>query len=321
MEDRSGMFAILDYADYNTRVIADLIGHPSVAYHKRYASSDGVLSWFVSKIVSLPERCFGPWYAGIELSSLFRSKANLSRFRPVLIVYECNLLARNMGLLNGLRQRCGHLKLVLVLTNIIGTAGDTASRLEQLRKVFDLVVTFSEDDADRYELTYYEGMYSRIDSSVIGGAHEGGSDYDVYFCGKDKGRLWTLERVAEEFRRLSISYRFDIIGNPGPAIRGFHYHDKLISNTEMLRRSSLARLCSKSCQIPTTRVRRCVPYEAYALGVKLLSNNRFLAEKPWFNPKQISIFSEGKPIDADFVRTPLKQEEARTFQSFLLFTF
>lgn len=304
------IFAILDYADYNTRVISDLIKNPSVIYHKRYMDNSSRSANILYKIRTIPERCFGSWYAEREFSQLFGNRTFNDGEYPVLIVYECNLLAQNIRLLKGLKQGFPKLKMVLVVTNIIGAAGSPDSHINEQRKVFDLIVTFSENDAEQYKLAHYEGMYSSLDIEGVR-RKDDEYEYDLYFCGRDKGRIQCLVAVAENLRRNRVSFRFDIIGDIGPKVEGFFYQNNLIQNEEMLRRASRAKTVLEIMADPSNKGSSLRPYEAFALGTKLLSNNRFLGEKPWFNPKQISIFEDHDKIDINFIRTPLKEEDAQ----------
>ncbi|WP_165062511.1 hypothetical protein [Adlercreutzia sp. ZJ154] len=302
-------FSILDYADYNTRVISDIIDHPSVAYHRRYTEGDDFIDRLRCKLWSYPEQHFGSWYAKYELDTLFGDIHCKTGVCPILIVYECNSLSKNIFLLKGMKKKCSRLKLVLVLTNIIGSTDDPPC-LDWQKKVFDLIVTFNENDADYYDLAHYEGMYSHID-----GVESCGEDdnylYDLYFCGKDKGRIPVLISIAELLKPHTVTYRFDIIGDTGPNLEGFFYYDHLIPNSEMLHRSSKAKTILEIVVDPSNKGSSLRPYEAYALGVKLLSNNKFLPEKPWFNSKQIALISEAGSLDIDFICTPLKFEDAQ----------
>ncbi len=304
------VFSILDYADYNTRVISDLLACNSVIYHRRYGKGKSSCSKLAYKMLFLPERYFGPWYAGIELALLFGKTIEQDCICPVLLVYECNYLALNSKLLQGMKRKCPQLKLVLILTNIVGAIGSPKSHLEEQKKVFDFIVTFSEDDAKRYDLVHYEGMYSRINITGLRASDDDYS-YDLYYCGRDKGRTATLLSIAEILSRKQVSYRFDIIGGIGPKLDGFSYLREPVRNDEMLRRASMAKTVLEIMADPTNKGSSLRPYEAYALNMKLLSNNRYLVEKPWYNPKQIAVFDDVQSIDIDFIRTPLKPEDVQ----------
>lgn len=117
--------------------------------------------------------------------------------------------------------------------------------------------------------------------------------------------------VAETLRRHAVSYRFDIIGECNSKEEGFFYHNTLISVEEMLCRASKAKTVLEIMADPDNKGSSLRPYEAYALKMKLLSDNRFIKNKPWFNPKQISVFEDCEQIDIDFIRTPLKPEDAQ----------
>ena len=229
----------------------------------------------------------------------------------VLIMYEINPLSNKQQWIRQMRKDYPGIKIVYIFTNIIDE--HRLWRIEQIKKdrdLYDLVLTFNKNDADKYNIDYYEGVFSplKISNDLVDKAEE----CDVYFCGLEKGRLPLLISLYETLTSKNVKCIFDIIHvkeSEKEYYDGIRYHSQLLDNEEMLANVMKSK-CILEVMVDTTQpgssLRMC---ESIVFKKKLLTNNPYVKEKSFFNPKQMCYFNTPESIDVSFIFKEIEEDE------------
>lgn len=145
----------------------------------------------------------------------------------LFVVYETNFLSTEFRLLNYLKKSFPKAKFVLHFTNAVGTVRDEATKLLlKNRDFYDLIYTFNKFDADKYGFRLFadiSGNFSSVNAADC-------EDFDVFFCGKDKGRLDQLLAFAKKCISLGLKIRFHIVDVPPEKqvpLEGIYYNQPL----------------------------------------------------------------------------------------------
>lgn len=304
-------YHIFGYSDYIKNSLNDIIDLDNVYYYECFEGCNYkeriIHRLFVSRYSHL--------FSGL-IMPVWKNKYWLNR-KPkktddiVLILYEINPLSNKIQWIRSVRNEFPNAKIVYIFTNIIDE--HRMWRVNQIasnRELFDLVLTFNKSDADKYEMTHYEGVFSAkvINPKLIQEAEQ----CDVYFCGLDKGRLVFLKEIYDYLTSHGIKCIFDIIYPEDNGIEetdGFRYHKELINNDEMLANVNKAK-CILEVMVdrtqPGSSLRMC---ESIAYKKKLLTNNSYITEKPFFNEKQMKYFDKPEDIDIKYILNDIDESD------------
>lgn len=312
--ERKACYLFHDYSDYNSHVIREMADIDGVSLVRDYLpASAGFLKRSIYKarneLIRKAPRLLFPWMSRMLCPSWFRKEKCPYK---AIILYEGNAFLWRPDFLNYFKKRYPEIKLVFLLTNIIGSYPESAinGRVPLFASLFDAIITYDADDAAQNGLLYYEGMYS---PPTFLSESEKAADpqYDLYFCGLDKGRLQHLLDIYDLCASKGLACRFDIVYPEAESPRdGISYHASHIPYEEMILRSCSARALLELLSSPSRRGTTLRPYEAYALHKKIVTNNQSIKEKEWYNKSQIKILEHIEDIDPDWIRTPIPDNEA-----------
>jgi hypothetical protein len=166
------------------------------------------------------------------------------------------------------------------------------------KNIFNIVANLEKGESIYYDLFYCEEPFSfhQIKKNPVLDSS------DVTFVGFAKGRLRDILTIYEILDKAGLRCDFHITGVPENQQK---YADKISYNKRLSFYEVLQHVIASKCILevlqegmtsPTTRVS-----EAIAYGKKLLSNCLELKGKPYYNPNFISVFTDPKDIDVDFI--------------------
>lgn len=151
--------------------------------------------------------------------------------------------------------------------------------IENVKKNFDLVISYDAHEAQMYQIEYYPTPFSYIDVK-----QNPQYDTDVYFLGRSKGRFDLILQIYDNLVRLGYRCDFyisDVQTEQRVKRTGIHYIDSMtyIENLEHVVscRILLEIIQDKSvgCTLRT--------WEAIVYKKKLLTNNKYLQETPYYS--------------------------------------
>lgn len=150
---------------------------------------------------------------------------------------------------------------------------------------FVRVWTYDDYDARTYNLAMYP--YS-LNPELINQKKQ--PEYDVFFIGKDKGRGDWLIQFEKELNELGLKTKF-IITKDGRTSANKSYYQQAIPYSEVIdyckRSRAILNVVMENQEGVTMR-----DLEATALNVKLITTNKHIKDKDFYNPNNVFILGE-----------------------------
>ncbi|NLV52732.1 MAG: hypothetical protein GXY64_05660 [Bacteroidales bacterium] len=184
--------------------------------------------------------------------------------------------------------------------------------VQYVKQYVDLFVSYDTNDAKTYQVDYHPTVFSPLEKTL-------GTErklYDLYFLGRDKGRLKILLSICQEAKTRGLKCHFVMLEIPAEdrvECEGIVYADAPIPYEENLR------LCTQSkCVIELLQQNASGPtyrtWEAISLNVKLLTNNQSIKTSQIYDPRYISVFQNTDDLDWSFVESEPAFTQQNPFQ-------
>ena len=173
----------------------------------------------------------------------------------------------------------------------------TVDQVLSFMKQFDAVFTYDSRDAETYH-------YRFLDSPVwmASDKKDDASEYDVYFCGRDKGRTELLTSIAKRLQAEGLTYEFvvpeevkDEEAKKHLTVKPWRPYPETVE--EMRNGKCVLEILAKNNYGPSLRYREAVMYNR-----KLLTNNPGVVSLPYYDPRWMKVFSDASDIDIEWLR-------------------
>lgn len=227
----------------------------------------------VAKNLNADEKiCFiyqgGQSYLDIEAFSYLRK-----RYPKSILIYKYNdLVSLNERLYPGFLERC--------------------------RKVFDLIITYNCEDAEKYGIILSPPVL--LDYTQIA-SNPNQIKSDIFYVGRAKNRLDELIQMFELCRSNGLNCDFNIIDvEPNHQLYADQIsYNKAIPYVEMLQRVRNTKCVLNVIQNGARGI-TLRDYESIGMGKMLMTNNHYIEETDMYDPNQV-IFTD-EEIDFDRIR-------------------
>lgn len=216
-----------------------------------------------------------------------------------IFFYGWNHIVDN-GYMQYLRKRYVNCKCVLFLQDV-----NNARKLdiEKQKEQFDHIMVFEKNFANSNGIEYYPLVY--------GYHYENESSdrpIDLLFVGRSKGRSHFLEKIYRKLSLRGLNCHFcvtDIEKSFNSQTTGLHVEKRIQyeENVNLLKRSK----CVLDIVPPDTNCNTIRMGEAIAFNNRMLTNNVYVKDEPFYSPSLISIYSSEDDIDIDFLKQPYLQ--------------
>lgn len=179
--------------------------------------------------------------------------------------------------------------------------GYTCSYANELceNAVFDRVMTFDPDDAERYGMELCSTPYSKITVDKVE------ENYRLYFCCSNSDRIYQLYLVWLSARKRNVAVKYDLLACQ--AFKPFFENDPSICfNEEYIEYPQLLRkMQESSCILDITKPEQAGftlrPYEAVVYNKKLLTNNKRIFEFRFYDDRYMRYFEAVEDIDWNWI--------------------
>lgn len=222
--------------------------------------------------------------------------------KPIVFIFDARWLAydymRDYAV--WLRQRYPGCKLVINYIDLVKTWPDCA-KPDAIRHLFDLLVTYDKDDAEKYNMLCHPTVY---EEAIIDKPNETPVT-DVFFVGGAKNRMKTILETYDTLEKAGLNCYFYVMDARPPykqERRGIHYFDDIwlpyekciqfVQNTKCV-----LEIMQQGAKGETLRV-----WEAITYGKMLLTNNQSIKDSKYYNPDYISVISEDGEIDVEKIK-------------------
>ena len=236
-------------------------------------------------------------------NSYYINKVDKGQSLCFLILENWLRLEYGTKLLPYLRSHYPDAKIVCFTQDLIETIIDqyrnTPIDVDYVKSYVDLFVSYDRADAKKYGIEYHPTVYSQV--KLTRGADR--ERCDLFFLGRDKGRLPMLVSICDEARRRNLTCKFILLEVPRARqimCEGITYVDKPISYQDNLKycleSKCVVELLQHQADSPTFRT-----WETIALNRRLLTNNSSLKKTNVYDERYISVFHDVNDIDWNFV--------------------
>ena len=221
-----------------------------------------------------------------------------------LILENWLRLECGIKLLPYLRRTYPDARIVCFMQDLADTIVDHYSHrpvnLEYVRKYADLLISYDTADAQKHRMQYHPTVFSPV--NLLGDAPLP-PPCDLYFLGRDKGRLHLLVKICEEARQRGLNAKFILLGVPQKQrieCDGIIYQDRPVPYMENLRNvassNCVVEMLQQGAHSPTYRT-----WEAIALNKKLLTTNGSIRQSAIYDDQYISIFQDIEDVNWSFI--------------------
>lgn len=200
------------------------------------------------------------------------------------------------GFLRYLKKEYPQSKLIYMLINVNRYL---EIEFDKFCPYFDKVITIDEGDAEKYGLELHPFFYSAIakEDLMI-------PESDCFYVGNAKERLDDLLEVYELFSSRGLKCDFHIVGVPDEKQK---YKESITYNKPMnyddvvchVKKSKMLLEIMQEGQTSGT----LREHEAVVYGKKLITNNKYIINRSFYIPENITVFEKVEDIDIDFVES------------------
>lgn len=183
-----------------------------------------------------------------------------------------------------LKKHYPQAKYVLFLCDLFNSHKIKTLNLEEIKRNFDLVLSFDQNDCQQYGFIYHPLVFSPYRGKL-----KNMQTYDIYFLGQPKNRFRELLACFEKFWEYGMTTDICLVGvKPEEQVYKdkIQYSDGFITYEENLQRTLHAK-----CELEIMQKggagytqRMC---EVIALDKKIVTNNPLIHEAPFYNPDYI----------------------------------
>lgn len=268
----------LDNVQYIDHPLSYLKGFNRRLYDFVHCEHTGLLKKIIYKILKklIPEDYWLKFYINSK-----KIKKNNGVF-----VFSRGWLLSHEGLLPYLKQHYPNAKYVLFLCDLFAFYGTGVKKLDinSIRRDFDLVLSFDQEDCKKYGFTYHPLVFSSYRGKL-----KDMPIYDIYFLGQSKNRYKELILCFEKFWEYGLTTDICLVGVKSEEQihkDKIQYSDAFIPYEENLQRTLHAKCELEIMQKGGTGYTQRMS-EVIALDKKIVTNNPLIHEAPFYNPEYI----------------------------------
>ena len=258
-------------------------------------------AWPLNKMRELPFKSL--WFGRVMKDLKIDEKDEIW-----FLMYESFHFSYSKSFLTMLRKRYGKARLCFKFTNPV--TEQNRGKFNTVRQYYDAAITFSRKDAEENGFLYWPLQPMKICK------YEAQEKYrsDIFFVGKDKGRLDILLDCYEKFTQSGLKCDFHIVEVPPEKQK---YTDRIAYNQRIPYSEVLEREASTRCVLEILQNNEDYmsmrATEAFCYGKKLITNSKAYRDYPFYDPGIIWILDDIDAFDSNFVLD--ETQTSRSFQT------
>ena len=171
---------------------------------------------------------------------------------------------------------------------------------------WNLVITYDKRDAEEFGFAYMGCNIYSFDNDCKTSAHES----DIYFVGAEKvGRNRYVRELYEYFSVNNIKCNFHLMDRKyyaykyvGKSKTGLMYHLFSPVKYEEVLADVLASNCILEVVQKGQKAQTARYYEAVCANKKLLTNNHYIKELPFYDERYMKVFNDFSDIDIEWIK-------------------
>lgn len=287
-------FIIFGSSDWMKNSIYDILCREDVEYYDFILKRTFIEKVFISKIIPL----FLKKIIFILFKKrLFPVKIKSFEQKNIYIFYERNKYSVNHVVLSWIKKKDPSAYFVFILTNIMSDSWkiNHKNTYEYLlnNEIYNLVITFDANDAKKYGFTFFNFVNSPYKYEV-----KKEQEFDMFFCGINKGRLQKLCSLGDRLSSMGFTYQFIVIDSDMEEKndKGIKILNKIVPNELVLNM-----MCNCKCVVDLSVDKTFLGLslrvsEALANSKLLITDNMHIYSDPLFNENQMIVFERPEDI-------------------------
>ena len=203
----------------------------------------------------------------------------------------------SIAYLKYLKQRYPTCRIVVLHRDLAAVCNKVNPELSG-NPIVDLEMTYDPRESRLYGWPYFSEFESKID--IFKSAEP---ESDVFFAGRAKGRLSDLLKAYEVCSKAGLKIFYYLTGvdkKDRNYLPGIIYADKGMSYREMLEHTVNTR-CVLEINYGSAKGYTSRFLESVIYGKKLITNNAFIKESPFYSSNNIQYVPDMSLIDTDFI--------------------
>jgi hypothetical protein len=247
-----------------------------------------------NKFFSLP-------FKSLWFNSYFKNDF-VDQSKPIVFIFDAKWMQYDYmrNYVVWLRKKFSGCKLVANYIDIVSTWEDCA-KPDAIRHLFDILVTYDKDDAQKYNMLYHPTVYAEATISRPNNMPM----TDVFFVGLAKNRMKTILDTYDTLEKAGLNCYFYVL-NAKPSDkqerRGINYVDgKWLPYEDCIQyvqhTKCVLEIMQQGAKGETLRT-----WEAITYGKMLLTNNSAIMESKFYNPDYVSIISKNGEIETQRIK-------------------
>jgi len=188
-------------------------------------------------------------------------------------------------------------KLIALLIDPVDAGYITISYAKKMLDLFDEVITFDPNDAQKYGYVYSNTLYSKIDVSGLPAVST-----DLLYIGHLKDRQNLLSDLIEKGQDNNAVLDIEVLGADPEKKK---LKSAVILREKIPYEDVVNKVLTTKCVLDITQKNQSGItlryYEAVAYNKKLLTNNDYIKELPFYDPRYMKIFHSVDEIDWNWI--------------------
>ena len=169
--------------------------------------------------------------------------------------------------------------------------------IEEMKNMFDLIVTGNPKDVNDYDLNYYPEPFSTTGVKI-----DVERKYDVFFIGAAKDRLDTIHSVYQKLVENNINCDFWIVGvDESKQISGNIKYNQPLQYKDMLKRACMSNAILEIVQQGTTGF-TIRAYQALINNQKYITNAEGIKSSKYYDADYMLQFSDVSEISTNWIK-------------------
>ena len=250
-------------------------------------------AWPFNKHIELPfKQCWGRKYLSQIPSDC-----------QYVLMAESFRLSYSKSFLRNIRKHLPQVKLCFVFSNPVGDYN--LEKVKAMKESYDIIITFAKNDAEKNGIIYCDVLPFKLPDVD----NEVDLESDIFYIGKEKGRLNQLLSVYEKAASLGLKCNFYITEVPEEKQK---YADDIVYNhpidyNEVLyhvqRSRCVLELLQDGCNYISIKTVEALHYHK-----KLLTNNASIINSNIYNKQYVRVINSVDDIDRPFITNDIPDE-------------
>ncbi len=246
-------------------------------------------------------RFFSLPFKSLWFNSYFKNDF-VDKSKPIVFIFDAKWMQYDFmrEYAKWLRKKFPGCKLVANYIDIVATWEDCA-KPDAIRDMFDMLVTYDKDDAEKYNMHCHPTVYAEAKISKPNNTPKS----DVFFVGAAKNRMKKILETYDALESAGLECCFYVVNGKPPynqERRGMHYLDDVWMHYDECVQHVQNSKCVLEIMQMGAKGETLRTWEAITYGKMLLTDNPSIKESKYYSEDYVSIIGEDGSVDTQRIK-------------------